>query len=477
MNRLKNEQPHILVIGDLMIDHYLWGGCERISPEAPVQVVDIARETTVLGGAGNVINNLVTLGARVSVAGVIGDDENGVELKNMLSSLGASCEGLIVQTGRKTSKKSRIIASNQQILRYDKESKDSIDSDSAHKVIDYVKSVVDRCDMVILSDYGKGVITDTVAQGIIASAKAKGKKVLVDPKGKDYRKYSGAYLLTPNKKEASEATGITIKDDSSLREALLSLKATCDLQCSMITLSEDGIAIYDETMRRYPTVAKEVFDVTGAGDTVIASLSFALSCGLSIDEAAPFANHAAAVVVGKIGSATVTLDEIETYESSLHQSSSDAHIKSQSEIVAITQRLKHEGKRVVFTNGCFDILHVGHVKYLQEAKSYGDVLIVGLNSDSSVRELKGPTRPVNPQEDRAYILAALESVDYVVMFNEETPYELIKSISPDILVKGGDYEGKSVVGAEFAGELRLVQFVDGKSTTETISRINKGTTC
>lgn len=477
MNRLKERQPHILVIGDLMIDHYLWGGCDRISPEAPVQVVDIARETTVLGGAGNVINNLVTLGARVSVAGVIGDDENGVELKNMLSSLGASCEGLIVQTGRKTSKKSRIIASNQQILRYDKESKDSVESQSAQKVIAYVQRVMEGCDMVVLSDYGKGVITDAVAQGVIASAKAKGKKVLVDPKGKDYRKYSGAYLLTPNKKEASEATGIVIKDDGSLREALLSLKSTCDLQCSMITLSEDGIAIYDETMRRYPTVAKEVFDVTGAGDTVIASLSFALSCGLSIDEAAPFANHAAAVVVGKIGSATVTLDEIETYESSLHQSTSDAHIKSQSEIVAITQRLKREGKRVVFTNGCFDILHVGHVKYLQEAKSYGDVLIVGLNSDSSVRELKGPTRPVNPQEDRAYILAALESVDYVVMFSDETPHELIKSIAPDILVKGGDYEGKSVVGAEFAGELRLVQFVDGKSTTATISRINKGATC
>lgn len=477
MNRLKERQPHILVIGDLMIDHYLWGGCDRISPEAPVQVVDIARETTVLGGAGNVINNLVTLGARVSVAGVIGDDENGVELKNMLSSLGASCEGLIVQAGRKTSKKSRIIASNQQILRYDKESKDSVESQSAQKVIAYVQRVMEGCDMVVLSDYGKGVITDAVAQGVIASSKAKGKKVLVDPKGKDYRKYSGAYLLTPNKKEASEATGIVIKDDGSLREALLSLKSTCDLQCSMITLSEDGIAIYDETMRRYPTVAKEVFDVTGAGDTVIASLSFALSCGLSIDEAAPFANHAAAVVVGKIGSATVTLDEIETYESSLHQSTSDAHIKSQSEIVAITQRLKREGKRVVFTNGCFDILHVGHVKYLQEAKSYGDVLIVGLNSDSSVRELKGPTRPVNPEADRAYILAALESVDYVVMFSDETPHELIKSIAPDILVKGGDYEGKSVVGAEFSGELRLVQFVDGKSTTATISRINKGTTC
>lgn len=477
MNRLKKAQPHILVIGDLMIDHYLWGGCERISPEAPVQVVDIARETTVLGGAGNVINNLVSLGAHVSVAGVIGDDENGLELTKMLSSLGASCEGLVIQEGRKTSKKSRIIASNQQILRYDKESKEAIEEVSAQKVIAYVSRVMDQCDIVILSDYGKGVITQAVAQGVIVYAKAKGKKVLVDPKGKDYGKYSGAYLLTPNKKEASEATGITIKDDATLREALLCLKATCDLQCSMITLSEDGIAIYDETMRRYPTVAKEVFDVTGAGDTVIASLSFALSCGLSIDEAAPFANHAAAVVVGKIGSATVTLEEIETYESSLHQSSSDTHIKSQTEIVAIAQRFKNEGKRVVFTNGCFDILHVGHVKYLQEAKSYGEVLIVGLNSDSSVRELKGPTRPVNVQNDRAYILAALESVDYVVMFSDETPYGLIKSIAPDILVKGGDYEGKSVVGAEFSGELRLVQFVDGKSTTATIARINEGTTC
>jgi D-beta-D-heptose 7-phosphate kinase/D-beta-D-heptose 1-phosphate adenosyltransferase len=461
----------------MMIDHYLWGGCERISPEAPVQVVDISRETTVLGGAGNVINNLVALGAHVSVSGVIGDDENGVELRTMLSAIGASSEGLITQKGRKTSKKSRIIASNQQILRYDKESKDSIDITSETAITAYVESVLDECDIVILSDYGKGVITDAVALGVITAAKRAGKKVLVDPKGKDYRKYRGAYLLTPNKKEASEATGIVINDEASLKKALLSLKETCDLECSMITLSEDGIAIYDETMRRFPTVAKEVFDVTGAGDTVIASLSFALSCGYTIDQAAPFANHAAAVVVGKIGSATVTLGEIEEYESSLHQSTSDMHIKTHEEIYALSGRLKKEGKKVVFTNGCFDILHVGHVKYLQEAKSYGDVLIVGLNSDSSVRELKGPTRPVNVQEDRAYILAALESVDYVVLFSEETPHELIKNIEPDILVKGGDYEGKSVVGAEFAKELRLVQFVDGKSTTATIERINEGTTC
>lgn len=477
MKSLHNAHPHILVIGDLMIDHYLWGGCERISPEAPVQVVDIARETTVLGGAGNVINNLVALGARVSVSGVIGDDENGEELCSMLSLIGVSSQGLVRQSKRKTSKKSRIIASNQQILRYDKESKEAIDKASERSIISYVIDVIDSCDIIILSDYGKGVITDAVAGGVIAAAKAASKKVLVDPKGKDYRKYRGAYLLTPNKKEASEATGIVINDEKSLQKALLSLKETCSLECSMITLSEDGIAIYDKSMRRFPTVAKEVYDVTGAGDTVIASLSFALSMGLSIDEAAPFANHAAAVVVGKIGSATVTLGEIESYESSLHQSTSDMHIKSKEEIYALAERLKHEGKRVVFTNGCFDILHVGHVKYLQEAKSYGDVLIVGLNTDSSVRELKGASRPVNTEADRAYILAALESVDYVVLFSEETPHELIKNIAPDILVKGGDYEGKSVVGAEFAGELRLVQFVDGKSTTATIARINEGTTC
>ena len=477
MMHLRHSHPRILVIGDLMIDHYLWGGCERISPEAPVQVVDISRETTVLGGAGNVINNLVALGANVCVAGVIGNDESGEELRDMLEKLGVSAEGLVVQEGRKTSKKSRIVASNQQILRYDRESKESISDESTQAVIAYASRVMGECDVVILSDYGKGVITDALAQGIICSARELGKKVLVDPKGKDYTKYRGAYLLTPNKKEASEATGIAINDEASLRTALLRLKETCSLECSMITLSEDGIAIDDGTMRRFPTVAREVFDVTGAGDTVIASLSFALSCGMSIDESAVFSNRAAAVVVGKIGSATVTLEEIEEYEATLHQSDSRTHLKSSGEIVEIVQRLKAKNKRIVFTNGCFDILHVGHVKYLQEAKSYGDVLIVGLNTDASVRVLKGPTRPVNSEEDRAYILGALEAVDYVVLFSDETPYELIKSIAPDILVKGGDYEGKSVVGAEFSGELRLVQFVDGKSTTATIARINNTPTC
>jgi len=474
---LKTSRPNILVVGDLMIDHYLWGGCERISPEAPVQVVDISKETTVLGGAGNVVNNLITMGATVSVASVIGDDAIGKELSIMLKSIGVKTEGLVTQHGRHTSKKSRVIASNQQILRYDKESKENIEMASVEKILMALKKDLFLYDMIILSDYGKGVLRTELTQGIIALSREAGKRVIVDPKGRDYTKYRGAHLLTPNKKEASEASGIEIKDDSSLRKALLWLKDECALERSMITLSEDGIAIFEEDVMRFPTVAQEVFDVTGAGDTVIASIAFALSAGRSIEETARFANLAAGVAVGKIGSATVTLDEIEIYESSLHQSSSEAHIKSFDEIDALVQRCRVNHQRVVFTNGCFDILHVGHVKYLQIAKRFGDVLIVGLNSDDSVRRLKGPSRPVNKAEDRAYILAALEAVDYVVPFSEDTPHDLIKMIAPDVLVKGGDYEGKRVVGTEFSGELKLVDFVEGKSTTKTIERIQEGSTC
>ena len=484
MDKLRAAKPNILVVGDLMIDHYLWGECDRISPEAPVQVVNVSKETSVLGGAGNVINNLYALGASVSVASVIGQDEIGRELLIMLKSLGVKTEALVTQEERKTSKKSRVIASHQQILRYDKESKEDISAASVEKILSAIKKDLFLYEMIILSDYGKGVLTRELCQEIIALATSQNKKVLVDPKGTDYSKYKGAYLLTPNKKEACEATGINIVDDKTLLEAGEWLRRECELTLSMITLSEDGIAIFGETsvshtasvddkMHKVPTVAKEVFDVTGAGDTVISSLAFAISSGEDIISAAQFANAAAAVVVGKIGSATASMDEIEAYESTLHQSSSDMHIKSHEEIFKIVEKAHAKEQRVVFTNGCFDILHLGHVKYLEVAKSFGDILIVGLNADSSVRELKGPERPINTEYDRAYLLAALEVVDYVVIFSDETPYELIKMIKPTVLVKGGDYEGKAVVGTEFAGELKLVDFVDGKSTTRTIERIQK----
>ena len=464
------KKSKILVIGDLMIDHYLWGSVNRISPEAPVQVVDIDKETTVLGGAGNVVNNLHALDCEVAVLSVIGDDEAGEELKALLGAIDVKMY-LLEQKERKTSKKSRIIASHSQVVRYDKESKEEIAFESENLLYRQFVALCEDYDIVLLSDYGKGVLTAKLTQRLIAYASLQGKKVLVDPKGTDYSKYKGAYLLTPNKKEAIEASGIEIKDDSSLVEALELLKEIASLDVSLITLSEEGIAFYDDTLHIRPTVAREVYDVTGAGDTVLASLGYCLSQGKTMLEAIEFANLSAGVVVGKLGSATATLAEIEAYRASLHKTSIDHHIQSFAEIQNEVQRLKTLGKKIVFTNGCFDILHRGHVSYLDIAKSFGDVLILGLNSDASVRELKGETRPINSEEDRAFVLAGLESVDFVTIFSEDTPYNLIQMIEPDVLVKGGDYEGKEVVGSDIAKEVKLVQFVNGKSTSKTIAKI------
>ena len=476
MISLQGKSPKLLVIGDLMIDHYLWGSCERISPEAPVQVINVDNESTVLGGSGNVINNLKALGAQVDVISVIGGCETSDELKILLNDINVNSKYLITQKDRITSKKSRIIAAQQQVVRYDRESTDEISTKSQTTILNTFKKIITNYDAVLLSDYGKGVLTSDLTQSLIAIANDNNKKVLIDPKGLDYSKYKGAYLLTPNKKEASEATQINIHDDATLTQAITQLKTNCDLDVSLITLSEQGVAIYDDhddELRIHPTVAREVFDVTGAGDTVLASLGFALSCGLDIDNSVEFANLAAGVVVGKIGSATATLNEIIEYESSLNKSTSDEHIKTLDEIIALSTELKSRDKKIVFTNGCFDLLHAGHVRYLETAKSFGDMLILGLNSDRSVTVLKGEGRPINTQLDRAYILAALEAVDYVVIFDKDTPYDLIKAVKPHVLVKGGDYEGQEVVGQDIADELKLVQFVDGKSTTKTIEKIQQ----
>ena len=470
---LKDKSPNILVIGDLIVDHYLWGSCERISPEAPVQIVRVDNESLILGGAGNVVNNLRTLSAKVDIISVIGECETSLELRKLLLEINITSDYLITQKNRVTSKKSRIICDQQQVVRYDRESTDEIDNNSQLAVIKTFKKIVNNYDAILLSDYGKGILTFNLTQELLDIASKSEKKLLIDPKGLDYSKYKGAYLLTPNKKEASEATNIVIKDKESLTKVIKNLKEKCDLEVSLITLSEEGVAIFDRELRIHPTVAREVFDVTGAGDTVLAALGFALSCNKNIDEAIKFANLASGVVVGKIGSATVTINEIIEYESSLNKSNSIEHIKSCNEMLTIVSELKNKGKKIIFTNGCFDILHIGHVKYLQEAKNYGDVLIVGLNSDDSVKKLKGENRPINSQSDRAYILASLEVVDYLVIFEEETPLELIKIIQPDVLVKGSDYKGKKVVGQNIAKELKLIQFIDGVSTTKTIKKIQQ----
>ncbi len=471
MIKFSKKNPNILVIGDLMIDHYLWGKCERISPEAPVPVLNVENESSVLGGAGNVINNLCALGSKVDVISVIGDDNIGQELKFLLDDIEIKSDNLIIEANRKTSKKTRLIASQQQVLRYDNESVEDVNSNSILKILEVVTKNITKYDGIILSDYGKGVLTADLTQNIIKIANDNNIKVFVDPKGKDYSKYKNAYLLTPNKKEAIEATNIHIKDNFTLEIASKKLKELCNLKVSLITLGENGIALFDDNLRLKPTVAREVYDVTGAGDTVIASIAFAIANNLDIDEAIDFANLAAGVVVGKLGCATASLDEIFEYESSLHKSSSLNHIKTFDEIEEIVKKASAKNKKIVFTNGCFDILHVGHVKYLEVAKSYGDLLIVGVNSDSSVKRLKGVNRPINNQDDRAYLLASLESVDYVVIFDEDTPYELIKKIQPHTLVKGGDYKEKIVIGQDLVKELKLVDFVANKSTTNIIKRI------
>ncbi|WP_169778008.1 D-glycero-beta-D-manno-heptose-7-phosphate kinase [Campylobacter curvus] len=461
------KKVEILVVGDLMLDHYIWGSCDRISPEAPVQVVKIAKETHRLGGAGNVVQNLLALGAKVSVASVVGDDEVGLRIKNMLSELGAGGGLILSEKGRESSIKSRVMASHQQVVRIDKESavKINLESELVQKVTENLRNF----GVVLLSDYGKGVLSDKVCQDIINECVRLGIPVLIDPKGNDYSKYKNATLLTPNRKEASEATGIAIKNTSDLRAAIMKLKNELNLKYSIVTLSEEGIALFDKELEIFPAEAKEVFDVTGAGDTVLATLGYMLASKKDIKEAIKMANLAAAVVVAKIGSATANFGEIEELLRSRANAEFEHKIKSAEQVAEI---LSQRGeKKAVFTNGCFDILHAGHTRYLAKARDFGDILIVGLNSDASVRRLKGESRPINSQLDRACVLSGLGFVDYVVIFDEDTPLELIKKLSPDILVKGADYEGKEVVGSDIVKDVRLVEFVDGKSTSAIVKRI------
>ena len=460
----------VLVIGDVMVDHYLWGGCDRISAEAPVQVVDVNTESQVLGGAGNVVNNLRSLGVEVTLATVVGEDDTAALVRSLLDDAKVN-HTLVTEASRMTTRKSRVMVKNAQVLRFDHETRTDISTFSTEALIKHIEVIIEQHDVVVISDYGKGVCSHGLISDLMKVAHNHHKKILVDPKGDDYSKYFGAYLLTPNRKEVELATGIKLTDEANLIQALQKLQTITDSEVAMATLSEDGIALFDDELTVIPTVAKEVYDVTGAGDTVIAALAYGLVNDMAIKEAVEFANMAAGVVVGKIGSATVTLDEIDQYQSSLHLSRVDSHIKTVNEITDIAKDYRQKGKKVVFTNGCFDILHRGHVSYLETARSYGDVLILGLNTDASVRRLKGDGRPVNNEADRAFILAALEAVDYVVLFDEGTPYELIKQVQPDILVKGADYEGQEVVGSDIAGEVRLVQFIDGKSTTKTIQKI------
>ncbi|RDU56610.1 D-glycero-beta-D-manno-heptose-7-phosphate kinase [Helicobacter sp. MIT 99-5507] len=459
MNDLFNYKPNILVVGDLMLDSYIYSECSRISPEAPVPVLNIKDENNRLGGACNVANNLLAFGANVSLCGFIGDDYDGKILLSMLQNIHIDTKFIKILSNYHTIKKTRLIAQNQQIMRVDKEC-DKVYFDFS-TLLDDIALSIQNFDSVILSDYAKGALPTQFTQDLITLTNKYNKPILCDPKGIDYSKYKNATIITPNKKEAQSATNIKIDSNTSLFEAGFRLKNELNLKYSIITLSEDGMAIFGDDMIKIPTLAKEVFDVTGAGDSVIAALAFGLSCGLDINESAKFANAAAAVVVGKVGSATAKLCEIINYNYDLSYIDDKLLIKN----------LKKDGKKIVFTNGCFDILHRGHITYLKEAKSFGDILVVGLNSDNSVHKLKGDNRPINNQDDRLFMLKNLSCVDFVILFDEDTPYNLINEIRPDILVKGGDYKDKEVVGSDIIKDVRIVDFVANKSTTNIINKI------
>ncbi|WP_257397108.1 D-glycero-beta-D-manno-heptose-7-phosphate kinase [Campylobacter lari] len=449
---LSSKKPKILVVGDFMVDHYIWCDCTRISPEAPVMVMKSQKEDKRLGGAGNVYANLKSLGAEVFALGLVGDDESGRFLKENLNAR------LLVEKDRKTPLKSRVLSHSQQVLRLDDEN--DFDTKLEDEIIQEYKKIAKDYDAIVLSDYAKGVLTSKVTKALIEHANTLNLPILIDPKGSDFSKYQNATLLTPNKKEAIQALGIEKIDN--LEKALKKLKDDLNLTYSIITLSEEGIALFDEKLHIIPAKALEVYDVTGAGDSVIAMLTYALALKVDIIKACELANDAAAVVVAKVGSVSVSLEEIKN----LKKASFEDKIKSKEELVKLLQ-----DQKVVFTNGCFDIMHYGHIKYLEKAKKLGDILVVGLNSDESIKRLKGNSRPINLEFQRACMLASMYFVDYVVIFNEDTPYELIEFLKPDVLVKGADYKDKEVVGSNLVKKVELIGFEDGFSTTNIINRI------
>lgn len=453
---LSGCHPKILVVGDFMVDNYIWCNCSRVSPEAPVLVAKISKEDKRLGGAANVYANLEALGAKVFALGIVGDDEGGEFLKERLTSK------FLTQKNRKTTLKNRIIAHNQQVLRLDDE--DSEDIECEDELIEEFCKIVKDFEAIVLSDYAKGVLTPKVCKALIKKANEFKIPILIDPKGNDYTKYKGATLLTPNKKEALEALKYENLDGENLRQGIEKLKKDFDLRYGVITLSEDGIAVFDESLSVIASKALEVYDVTGAGDSVIAVLAFCLASKIPIIEACKIANEAAAVVVSKIGSASVSFEELKSFK----KPDFENKILNKEELL---KKLEEQNKKVVFTNGCFDILHLGHLSYLEKARKLGDLLIVGLNSDSSVKRLKGDKRPVNSQFERACMLASLYFVDFVVVFEEDTPLELISFLKPDILVKAKDYENKEIIGANLVPRVELIDFKDGFSTTKMIEKI------
>ena len=464
------SKGRILVLGDLMLDKYYIGKVKRISPEAPVPVVNVNKEIETLGGAGNLCNNIYYLGGKSFLFSLIGKDKNGEIIKENLDKKGI--DNFILEDDKPTITKIRVIGEHQHIVRIDIEKIENLDASHEKKILDKFESVLKSSDVIAISDYAKGFCTPTLVRKVIEMANEKDIPVIVDPKGSNWEKYRDAYLVTPNVKEVSDVLGEEIENsDEDVQRSGVKLMEMFNIKKLLITRSEKGMTFFDGKREVYhiPTEAKEVFDVSGAGDTVVAVICLGIANRIPLIDTVILANKAAGISVSKIGTSPVMLSEL---ENCFYDEKNKIYNRLK-ELLPKIKVLKKEEKRIVFTNGCFDIIHRGHITYLKKAKSLGDILIVGLNSDSSVRRIKGGDRPINNQEDRALLLSSLEFVDYVVIFEEDTPYKLIKEIKPDILVKGGDYKIEDVVGREFANETIIIPFLEGYSTTGIIDKVRK----
>jgi D-beta-D-heptose 7-phosphate kinase / D-beta-D-heptose 1-phosphate adenosyltransferase len=472
----KFSRCRILVVGDLMVDEYLWGDVERISPEAPVQVVSVASEENMLGGAGNVISNLVALGAKVSAAGVIGSGANGQLVLDKMNALGVNTHGVIKDSQRPTTRKTRVIASHQHVLRFDREVKTEISRQTMNKISQAVEDMIADADLMLVSDYGKGLITGPLMTKLLAAAKKHGKLLIVDPKGLDFKKYSGASLITPNKKETALASGIEIVDEDTLARAALRLIKESAIDKILVTCGKEGMAYFERGVQPYKirTKARQVYDVSGAGDTVLAVLGLGMAAGYSIKESVALANTAAGIVVGKVGTATVAKTELAAALNLMDDPTLDKQ-KTLAQLTAIARKLENNGKRIVLTNGCFDLLHVGHIKLLSASKQMGDVLIVAIDDDESVKRLKGSGRPVIHQNERLRIISALDSVDYVTVFASHQLNEVIEALRPAVLTKGNNYGTEAVLGRDiverYGGRVEIVPVSEKISSTRIINTI------
>lgn len=469
---------HVWVVGDLMLDEYVWGEVARISPEAPVPVLAVAREEYTLGGAGNVAANLVALGARVTVAGVAGDDRHGRLLRQRFQDLGIDAEGVVVEPERSTTRKTRIVAARQQVLRIDRETPRPVDSGTVAAILRRIEDGIASAGAVLVSDYGKGLLTRPLLAGLMAAARRQGKPVLVDPKGDDYRRYAGATLITPNRNEASQAAGIAIVDEASLHRAAAILHERSGVDRLVVTCGPEGMVLFEKGRmpRTIRSEARQVFDVSGAGDTVIAVLGLALAAGADWIEAAGLANAAAGIVVGKVGTATVSRKELAMAVGPAGAGRLDK-LKDVDELEALAAEIRKRGQRIVLTNGCFDFLHAGHLHLFSASRRLGDVLVVAIDDDESVRAIKGPGRPVIGARERVRTLCALDAVDYVVVFSGGDLEKLIDRLRPDVLTKGGNYGLEDVVGRQrveaHGGRVALIPITEGLSSREVIKNIRR----